>query len=110
VRHHYDSCGRGETTGSANGSIAIGALAAGGNLLRVLRAAEATATRLSAKRPPSIATIEALAGKGLAEFDHGAVTPGTLLAARHRIVGLLGRADLLPFRATATRGMTAAVP
>jgi membrane dipeptidase len=36
---------------------------AGGNLLRVLRAAEATAARLSAKRPPSTATLEALDGK-----------------------------------------------
>ena len=36
---------------------------AGGNLLRVLRAAEATAARLSAQRPPSTATIEALDGK-----------------------------------------------
>jgi membrane dipeptidase len=33
---------------------------AGGNLLRVLRAAEAAAVRLSAQRPPSAATIEAL--------------------------------------------------
>ncbi len=36
---------------------------AGGNLLRVLRAAEAAAARLSAQRPPSTATIEALDGK-----------------------------------------------
>ena len=33
---------------------------AGGNLLRVLRAAEAAAVRLSTQRPPSAATIEAL--------------------------------------------------
>jgi membrane dipeptidase len=33
---------------------------AGGNLLRVLRAAETTARRLAAERPPSTATIEAL--------------------------------------------------
>jgi membrane dipeptidase len=36
---------------------------AGGDLLRVLRAAEAAATRLSAQRPPSTATIEELDGK-----------------------------------------------
>jgi membrane dipeptidase len=36
---------------------------AGGNLLRVLAAAETTATRLAAQRPPSAATIEALDGK-----------------------------------------------
>jgi membrane dipeptidase len=36
---------------------------AGGNLLRVLGAAEATATRLAAQRTPSTATIEALDGK-----------------------------------------------
>jgi membrane dipeptidase len=36
---------------------------AGGNLLRVLGAAEAAATRLAAQRPPSTATIDALDGK-----------------------------------------------
>ncbi|HEU4939568.1 MAG TPA: hypothetical protein VFT39_24130 [Vicinamibacterales bacterium] len=36
---------------------------AGGNLLRVLRAAEATANRLAARRPPSTATIELLDAK-----------------------------------------------
>ena len=36
---------------------------AGGNLLRVLGAAETAATRLTAQRPPSTATIEALDGK-----------------------------------------------
>ena len=36
---------------------------AGGNLLRVLGAAETAATRLAAQRPPSTATIEALDGK-----------------------------------------------
>ena len=36
---------------------------AGGNLLRVLRAAEAAAARLAAQRPPSTATIEALDGR-----------------------------------------------
>ena len=36
---------------------------AGGNLLRVLGAAEAAAARLAAQRPPSTATIEALDGK-----------------------------------------------
>lgn len=36
---------------------------AGGNLLRVLRAAEATAARLSTQRPPSTAMIEALDGR-----------------------------------------------
>ena len=36
---------------------------AGGNLLRVLRAAETAATRLTAQRAPSTATIEALDGK-----------------------------------------------
>jgi membrane dipeptidase len=36
---------------------------AGGNMLRVLAAAEATASRLAAQRPPSTATIEALDGK-----------------------------------------------
>jgi membrane dipeptidase len=35
---------------------------AGGNMLRVLAAAEAAATRLAAKRPPSTATIDALDG------------------------------------------------
>jgi membrane dipeptidase len=33
---------------------------AGGNVLRALRAAEATARRLQAERPPSVATIEQL--------------------------------------------------
>lgn len=37
---------------------------AGRNLLRALAAAETTATRLAAQRPPSVATIEALDGKG----------------------------------------------
>jgi membrane dipeptidase len=36
---------------------------AGGNMLRVLAAAESAATRLAAQRPPSTATIEALDGK-----------------------------------------------
>jgi membrane dipeptidase len=36
---------------------------AGGNLLRVLAAAEAAATRLAAQRPPSTATIEGLDGR-----------------------------------------------
>jgi membrane dipeptidase len=36
----------------------------GGNLLRVMRAAEKTATRLQAERPPSTATIERMDGKG----------------------------------------------
>jgi membrane dipeptidase len=36
---------------------------AGGNMLRVLAAAETAATRLAAQRPPSTATIEALDGK-----------------------------------------------
>jgi membrane dipeptidase len=36
---------------------------AGGNLIRVLGAAETAATRLAAQRPPSTATIEALDGK-----------------------------------------------
>jgi membrane dipeptidase len=36
---------------------------AGGNLLRMLVAAETAATRLAAQRPPSTATIEALDGK-----------------------------------------------
>ena len=36
---------------------------AGGNLLRVLGAAEAVAARLAAQRPPSTATIEALDGR-----------------------------------------------
>ena len=36
---------------------------AGGNLLRVLAAAETIAVRLAAQRPPSTATIEALDGR-----------------------------------------------
>jgi membrane dipeptidase len=35
---------------------------AGGNILRVLRGAEAVARRLQAERPPSEATIEQLDG------------------------------------------------
>ena len=35
---------------------------AGGNILRVMRGAEAAATRIQAARPPSEATIESLGG------------------------------------------------
>jgi membrane dipeptidase len=44
---------------------------AGGNVLRVMRAAEATAARLSRERPASIATIEQLDAKPAAATpDH----------------------------------------
>ena len=39
-------------------------LIAGGNVLRVMRDAEAAAARLQASRPPSEATIEELDGPG----------------------------------------------
>lgn len=42
---------------------------AGGNMLRVMRGAEAVAKRLQAKEGPSFATIEQLDGHGLAKHD-----------------------------------------